>query len=739
MAGEAVATLSPLGKAAVEYATEYGFGLIPLRVRGKEPVTVHGLNDWQDDPDGIADFWAGHPENNIGIVCGEASGGLVVIDVDVDEDKDKDGMAVIREWEKKHGELPQTVTAITGRGGIHYFYRTDRRISPTVSQELSVDIRGEGSYVVAPPSVHPNGRRYAWQDYPEETPVAEADDNVLALIQYVQDHGAGTRLDGEAKKFVLPETIGEGGRNRTLYGFACQRRAFGDTEEEVMEALIKANKERCHPSLPVGELRTICAQACKFERGLKEGEGLPNVTRPGGAGGGVVVQAPIGVTSFRNSKGRIVHNKLGRLLIERNHACRLNGMPAVWTGTSWAIGLPAVNRCILGYADDAKTSDRREVIEYIMATMPSRDVIGDFDGKAYVQFANCTVEAATLSEVSPTPEMLVANVLPIFYDRDADTTVAEEFLASVSGDDENVALVLTELIGACMTASRATSQAAMLVGRAQVVGGEASNGKSTYLNMLQSLLGAENVSSLDMGTLGERFQAARMAGKLANIADDIPSTFLEGNELSNFKKIVTGDTLYTDVKNGTGFEFRPMAQQIFSMNEVPRLKETNEGILRRLAFVPFNAVFRPGMPGFDPHIIRKLTTPEALRGFALLGMASLGPLAERGFFTNIEGMAEELRQVQVDNDSVLRWIEDDGVTVSWCVDRTATAVYEAYSEWCAKSGERNPFSKVQMTRRLLKAFSDHGLKSVTRRFNENGKTGKPIRVFGIDTDEARVF
>lgn len=123
----------------------------------------------------------------------------------------------------------------------------------------------------------------------------------------------------------------------------------------------------------------------------------------------------------------------------------------------------------------------------------------------------------------------------------------------------------------------------MLIGKAGGASGKASNGKSTYLNWLRSILGTENTSSLDIATLGQRFQAGRVVGKLANLGDDIPDGFLRGDELSMFKKLVTGDAIYTDVKNGDGYEFRPSASMVFSMNSVPRLSDTTDGIFRRLA------------------------------------------------------------------------------------------------------------------------------------------------------------
>ena len=115
--------LSDLGKAAVWYC-EHGFAIIPIKERGKEPATKHGLNDWFDSPEDARALWERNPNLNIGIVCGAPSHGLLVLDFDIDEEREKDGYAALSAWEKANGELPETAVSITGSGGMHYLYRT---------------------------------------------------------------------------------------------------------------------------------------------------------------------------------------------------------------------------------------------------------------------------------------------------------------------------------------------------------------------------------------------------------------------------------------------------------------------------------------------------------------------------------------------------------------------------------------------------------------------------------------
>ena len=721
--------LSEIGREARWYA-ENNFAIFPLQGRGKSPATAHGLNDWTDNPDDVESYWRDHPKANIGIACGTPSGGLLVFDFDVDEEKDKDGLSTLNEWEKVHGELPETVVAITGSGGMHYLYHTDRtNIHPSANPELGVDIRCDGSYIVAPPSVHPNGRRYEWQDSPHDMPIFTANGAVYDFLDYVQRNG-GVDEDGKKPngKFSLPEVIEKGKRDNVLYRYACHLRAIGRSDDEITLAVSGANATRCKPPMDATDIERICKSACRYDQG-ESTDNLPYVSRPGAS------------TVFRTPNGRILHNKLGSLIIDRNHARLIDGAPAVWTGERWEFGARAINRSILAYADDANKNVKAEVNSYIMDKAPQVTSDESFDGRVYIQFANGTYDVLSGQMVTPTPEMLVFGQIPVELDVDIAPNAADAFIRSISDGDAPTETVLSEVIGACMCCSRVISESPMLIGRARTSGGEASNGKSTYLNALRSMLGAGNYSSMDIATLGQRFQAGHIVGKHANLGDDIPDGFLRGEELSTFKKLVTGDAIFTDVKNGEGFEFRPSATMVFSMNSVPRLADVTDGIFRRLAFVPFRRRFSPLDSDFDPNIIRKITTRASLQRFVVIGLMQLPDLIGRGTLTRIPDMDTEVDEVKRANDSVANWCFEESIEQDDIAGKTPKEVYQRYAEWCKGGGARNPFSQTVFTKKMCsQSFVTHCytcgvknspqmLKTLTTEPIRSTISGKLIRVF----------
>lgn len=249
-----------LADAAERYAS-MGWAVFPLRPRGKEPRTKNGVKDACCDIEQVRAFWERFPDSNIGIAMGEPSGGLVAIDVDEDGESGKDGMAAVRAWERGHGELPETATALTGRGGTHMLYRM-RGVKNSVNAELAVDIRSTGGYIVAPPSIHPNGSAYAWECDPEEYPVADADDNVRAFVASVQPR---PRERGE--RLSAKDAPKKGGRNNTLYRMACSLQAQDWDDDAIVHAITTYNADKCEPPLPEHEVEKLLESALSLPKG----------------------------------------------------------------------------------------------------------------------------------------------------------------------------------------------------------------------------------------------------------------------------------------------------------------------------------------------------------------------------------------------------------------------------------------------------------------------------------------
>lgn len=261
--------------AAIEYATKYNWAVFPVSPKTKKPLTPHGCKDAKKEIGPIRAWWKKWPDSGIGIATGSISQ-LIVIDEDIDEDKGVDGCHEIMMWERDNGILPETVSAITGRGGNHlYYHYAGSDISNRAGLLDGVDVRGEGGYIIAPPSLHPNGTEYAWENGPDEIELSEITDTIWKLLR------VGKESESQGR-FQLPQIIPSGERNDTLYRLACSLQAQGVPDEGIKAAVSEANRQNCAEPLEDSEVLQIVSSALTHQKGEMKivSEGMPEWHEP---------------------------------------------------------------------------------------------------------------------------------------------------------------------------------------------------------------------------------------------------------------------------------------------------------------------------------------------------------------------------------------------------------------------------------------------------------------------------
>lgn len=245
--------------AAIDYASR-GLAVFPIKPREKAPITAHGVHEATTNFEQINKWWSRYPNANIGIACGKVSGGLLVVDLDR-KPNGVDGLDSLSEWERENGELPETVRSITGTDGSHIFYRIDGAGKNRVNLLPGVDIRSDGGYIVAPPSIHPNGNKYEWEYDPEEYEIAHGDEVLDKLLNY----GKKDKVDS----FTMPDKVGKGQRNDTMYKLACSLQARNLPDTVIRASMSAANSEMCDPPLSPDELDKIIESALKHDKGTQ--------------------------------------------------------------------------------------------------------------------------------------------------------------------------------------------------------------------------------------------------------------------------------------------------------------------------------------------------------------------------------------------------------------------------------------------------------------------------------------
>lgn len=236
-----------------------GFSIIPLHwiTRGKcscgkkdcsspakHPLTQHGLKDASCDLAQIKDWWKKFPKANIGVCTGQVSGGLIVIDVDV-----------VKGGKITAVDIPITLEVETGNG-FHFWLRSNQEIHNSAGKlGQGIDIRGWGGYVVAPPSLHSNGRIYTFRN---QDPIAELPAKILA--QLIDPEPEPETDDPTLILSYSPDMAdfaSEGSRNDFLTSIGGRLRRQGFSTEEIESMLLTANLKRCNPPLIDKEVRKI--------------------------------------------------------------------------------------------------------------------------------------------------------------------------------------------------------------------------------------------------------------------------------------------------------------------------------------------------------------------------------------------------------------------------------------------------------------------------------------------------
>ncbi len=231
-------TRGPLHSAAHDYIRR-GWWVFPCKPGAKEPIGGRGHLDASCDPQQIDAWWTQHPQANVGVAV--APSGLVVLDVDTADGKP--GLTSLKEID---GQLPDTLTARTGRGGYHgvFLRPSDMTAARRIGFKPGLDLLGDG-YFVAAPSVLSNGMQYRWERLIAPAPLPQVLRDIASAPRHLE------------KVQVTGAPIITGSRNNSLFRLGCALRDTGIGAEALARALDAENKQRFQPPVDDFELGTI--------------------------------------------------------------------------------------------------------------------------------------------------------------------------------------------------------------------------------------------------------------------------------------------------------------------------------------------------------------------------------------------------------------------------------------------------------------------------------------------------
>lgn len=363
---------------------------------------------------------------------------------------------------------------------------------------------------------------------------------------------------------------------------------------------------------------------------------------------------------------------------------------------------------MIQHIPNLNAAKRREVLDYL--TLLIRDSYEQSPAHL-IAFKNGVYDVIKDELLPFSDKFVITNKINYNFNPKAKSELVDSTLTKLACGDAQIRSLLEEAIGYCFYRRNELGKAFILVGDGSMERG-ASNGKSTFLDMVKTLLGEDNISSLDLADLSKRFQNAELFGKLANIGDDIDDAYIPSSAV--FKKLVTGERIMVERKGERPFEFNNYGKLLFSANEVPKIKDRGGAIQRRLVIIPFLAHFSKDDPDFRPYIKYELREEENIEYLIQLAINGLRRVLQNQEFTYSEKVNTQMEEFAETNDPMVAFFKDNPDLQ--ILNQTNASVYSAYAGYCHVNNYL-PKAMVEFSRIVCNRF---GYK--TKPASVNGKT-----------------
>lgn len=299
------------------------------------------------------------------------------------------------------------------------------------------------------------------------------------------------------------------------------------------------------------------------------------------------------------------------------------------------------------------------------------------------------IEMQTFS--NHTPKNIFLNRLPYDFKPNAPAQpVIDNLLDKITDGDKEVRQLILEAFGSCFYTSNKFRGSFWLVGNGR-------NGKSTLLNLLQQMLGQENVSHLSAQAMQNQFRVGELESVLANIGDDIPKEYIKDDSI--MKQAITGEALTSETKHDPVMHsFVPYAKFFFAMNSMPRIDDSTQGLYSRVKIIPLNHDFTNED---DVSMKDRDYTVAEIEYLIRLSIEAFTDVMCRGYFIDPQRAKDAMHDYKRLNNSEIAFMEDEhGGDVTRIIDKPRKGVYEAYKQWCSDNGITQPLKMETFTQRI---------------------------------------
>lgn len=386
-------------------------------------------------------------------------------------------------------------------------------------------------------------------------------------------------------------------------------------------------------------------------------------------------------------KGKFLHDVFAKYLIENDHVIKLDNILYSYFENRYSPN--SIEKNMIKHISTLTRTQRKEVLFNLELTAQDRIA----SNSKYISLKNGILNIDTMNLIDHSIDYIIPNIINYDYIESSYDKLCDDTLNKIACNDKNMRLLLEEVVGYCLFRRNE-------LGKFFILTGDGANGKSTFLDMIKKLLGNENISSLSLQETQEKFKAAQLVGKLANIGDDISGKMLETNDV--FKKLVTGESVNIERKGMDPFDFsNSYSKFLFACNKLPRVGDTTNGFSRRMEIVPFNAIFTSKNKDYDPYIKDRLLSNISMTYLLKLAINGLKRVLKTGQFTEVNSMSEAKLEYEKLNNPILQFVEDEGEEN--IINENTIDIYMKYSIWCNQNGYKS-LSNCSFGKELILRF-----------------------------------